>query len=1086
MRVPPHPGRTAILAAHPHAASPTISRRIPSSEEALDDSFCPVVFERAAKHYPNLSVPVDRPMRQRIVLLLLGMFLGAAPLSAQQKTITGKVTDEQSMPVAGASVVIKGTAIGTVTNGEGNYSLRVAPGQVLVYRFIGTTPIERTVGTASVINVQLRRSATSLDAVVVTALGQTTSQRAVGTAQQSVQGVDIAQTQRENFINALQGRVAGVDVTTTSGAPGASSSITIRGVSSISSTNQPLIIVDGLPLDNKTTNTGSLASDAPTSAIAFNNRNVDFTNRAADINPEDIESLTVLKGPEASALYGIDAANGAIVITTKRGRSGTGGFDYSNSVRIEQVRAKPEIQHVYGPSGTLTIGGSGLGSYLYFGTPYPAGTPFYDNVNNFFQTGVTQKHNLAFSGGAADNRLTYRISSAFTKQVGVVPNTGLNKINLTGASTGQVTSWLNADLSMMYSYANNDQAFKGDNSPLIGLLAWPDSNNAANWLTPAGTRARITGLSAATEVDNPYFAVNRNKSNAKTNRIVTNVGLTVLPFSWGYVKTNIGADSYTNELLMLRHPESAMGVTYNGILDVNNDVTRNLTAQTIFNVNEREVGKGFSLSGLVGNAVLDQKSTVNGSEGTQFLDPNFISINNTLNKSSRTVISQRRLVSMFGQLVGNYRNYLFVTATGRNDWTSTIPVGQNSFFYPSLSSSFVFTDAFPSLQKYMTGKLRAAYAEVGRDAPPYAYRTTLEAKVTSYGGYGYGFTGPNPNLRPEFAKSYEFGTELSFLNDRLGIDATVYRKTTKDQIVQNLRESYGTGFILFNLNGASTENRGTEVSVRATPVLARDFSWDVLANFARARGRTVSLPNALPESYVSDTWLYGNVRNGTRPGLSTMSLTGLFYLHNNQGQLLIDPTTGLPIRSRNTFIDNGYDRQPNWTMGLSNNFKYKRTLLSFLLDFRRGGDVFNATEHYLTVRGLATSTLDRNTPRVIPGVLQDGKENSANPTLNTIVVVPAVQTQYYTGMSEEPFIEKNINWVRLRDVTLQYMLPERIAKSGSVFITATDLFLWTNYTGLDPIANGNDAAVGGSGAVGVDYGDFPIPRGINFGLKWSF
>ncbi|MDB4900706.1 MAG: hypothetical protein JWN53_2514, partial [Gemmatimonadetes bacterium] len=856
-------------------------------------------------------------------------------------------------------------------------------------------------------------------------------------------------------------------------------------VSSISSTNQPLMIVDGLPIDNKTTNTNNLASDSPVSALAFNNRNVDFTNRAADINPEDIESLTVLKGPEAAALYGIDAANGAIVIITKRGRSGAGGFDYSNSFRIEQVSTKPDIQSLYGPSGTLAVSGSGEGSYLFFGSPYPTGTPIYNNISNFFQTGATQKHNLAFSGGAVDNRVTYRISSALMKQVGVVPNTGLNKINLSGTSQGQVAKWLTADLSMMYTYSNNDKSFKGDNSPLIGLLAWPDTNNAANWLTPAGTRARITGLSAATEIDNPYFAVNKNRSNTKTNRLIANAGITLLPFSWGYLKTNLGTDSYTAQDLMLRHPESAMGNTYNGIIDINDDVTRNINSQTLFHINERAVGRGFSLSGLIGNSILDQKSTVDGSEGTNFLDPNFVSINNALNKSSRTIITSRRLVSAFGQAVANYHDYLYLTVTGRNDWTSTIPVERNSFFYPSYSGSFIFSDAFPALQKVMTGKLRAAYAEVGRDAPPYSYRTTLEAKTTAFGGYGYGFTGPNPALGPEFAKSYEFGTELSFLHDRLGVDATVYHKQTQNQIVQNLRESYGTGFILFNLNGASTENRGTEISIRAAPVVSTGFSWDVLANFARARGKTVSLPNNVPESYVSDTWLYGNVRNGTAPGLSTMSLTGLFYLRNNQGQVLIDPTTGLPLRS-GSFIDAGYDRQPNWTMGLSNNFKYKRAALSFLFDIRRGGDVFNATEHYLTMRGLAPSTLDRNTPRVIPGVLRDGKENTANPTANSIVVIPAIQTAYYTNMSEEPFIEKNINWLRLRDVTLSYALPERIASNASVFITGTDVFLWTNYSGLDPIANGNDAAVGGSGGVGIDYGDFPIPRGINFGLRWGF
>jgi TonB-linked SusC/RagA family outer membrane protein len=1025
-------------------------------------------------------------MKKRVPMILMAMLFAATQASAQQGTVTGNVTDEQGAPLRGVSVVVKGTSTGTLTNTSGAYSIRAAPGQVLQFKFIGTAPAERPVGAESVINVQLKRVAATLDAIVVTALGQTSSQRELGTAQQTVQGADIAQTQRVNFVNALAGRVAGVDITSTSGAPGASTSIVIRGVSSISSTNQPLMIVDGLPIDNKTTNTGSLGSDAPTSALAFSNRNVDFTNRAADINPEDIESLTVLKGPEASALYGIDAANGAIVITTKRGRSGVGGFNYSNSFTIVQVRATPDMQNTFGPSGTLSISGSGYGSYLYFGAPYPSGTSHFDNISNFFQTGLSQKHNLSFSGGAPDGRLSYRISGSSTKEVGVVPNTGLNKINLTGTSQGQVARWLTADLSMIYSYANNDKAFKGDDSPLIGLLAWPDTNNAANWLTPAGTRARITGLSAATEVDNPYFAVNKNRSNDRTNRIIVNAGFNILPFSWGYLKANIGTDAYSSQSLMLRHPESAMAGSSKGIIDVNDDITRNLTAQTLFHVNDRQIVQGLSLSGLVGNSVSDQKSTVDGAEGVNFLDPNFVSINNTLTKSDRTVITQRRLVSAFGQATANFHNYLYVTATGRNDWTSTIPIGQNSFFYPSLSSSFIFTDAFPSLQKYVTGKLRAAWAEVGRDAPPYSYRTTLEAKATSFGGYGYGFTGPNPLLKPEFAKSYEFGTELGFFHDRLGIDATVYHKRTQDQIVQNLRESYGTGFILFNLNGASTENKGTEITVRGTPMLGSNFSWDVFANFARARGKTVSLPNNLPESYVSDTWLYGNVRNGTQPGLSTMSLTGLFYLRNKNDQILIDPTTGLPIRSPSAFIDHGYDRQPNYTIGLSNNLKYKRTTLSFLFDIRRGGDVFNATEHYLTVHGLATSTLDRNTPRVIPGVLRDGKENSANPTQNTIVIVPALQTQYYTSMSEEPFIEKNINWLRLRDVTLSWVVPERVARNASLFFTATDVFLWTNYTGLDPIANGNDAAVGGSGGVGIDYGDFPIPRGINFGFRWSF
>ena len=1029
-------------------------------------------------------------MKLKRILLVLAATLGLAGNAlAQARTVTGKVTNEQGQGMPGVQVVIKGTQQGALTNADGVFAIRAEVGQVLTFRFLGTAPEERTVGTETVYNVELRRVATQLDAVVVSALGQSLAQRSLGTSQQSVAGADISATRRDNFINALQGRVAGVEVVSSSGVPGASSSITIRGVSSISSSNQPLMIVDGLPLDNKTMNTGVLASDAPGSLTAFSNRGLDFTNRAADLNPEDIESLVVLKGPEASALYGIDAANGAIVITTKRGRTG-GGMDFSTSMRVENTRARPELQRVYGPT---TISGSSLGSFQYFGPKYAAGTPFYDNIDGFFRTAITQQANLAFSGAAQDNRINYRVAMAGDLRQGVVPNSDNNRINLTGASQAQVNRWLRADLSMAYAYQVNHQPYKGDNGPLIGLLLWPQTDNARDWLTPYGNRRRLTNLAASGEVDNPYFNVEKNKINTRNGRLVTNLGLILTPFSWGSIKSNIGVDGYTNENQILRHPESAFGNTYNGVLDEANDVTRNINAQTLLNINSIQLMDGLSIYGLVGNNISDFKSTTSALKGQDFLDPNFVSINNTNLRTNRTTIAQRRLVSLFGSATLNYRDYLYVTGTARNDWTSTIPTDRNSFVYPSISGAFVFSDAFPSIGKFMTGKLRAGYAEVGKDARPYAYRPSLEFKTTSYGGYGYGFTGPHLDLKPEFARSYEVGTEIGFLQDRLGLDVTVYRKQTKDQIVNDIRGSYATGFILFNLNGAVTRNSGLEVSLRGVPVQTREFTWDFLVNFDRSRGKVLELPNALPESYVSDTWLFGNVRNGTQPGLSTRSLTGTFYLRNNNCELLIDPTSGLPIRAA-AFVSGkcggkgGYDRQPDWTMGITNTFSYGRLSLNFLIDFRRGGDVLNATEQYLTARGLSMRTLDREQPRVIKGVLRDGKENSATPTPNNIVVIPAVQPLYYTNISEELFIEQDINWVRLRDVTVRYTIPGRWlkARDASVFLTGTDLFLFTNYSGLDPIVNGNTAAVGGSGAAGIDFGNFPIPRGFNFGLKVAF
>ena len=1011
-------------------------------------------------------------------MVLAGLFLVASQAMAQQKTVSGRITDDQGAPLAGVQIVIKGTGTGTLSNADGAYSIRAAQGQVLQFSFIGTGTVERPVGAADVINVQMRTAAISLEGVEVTALGQTASRRSLGSAQQTVSGVAISQSQKENWANALQGRVAGLEVISNSGVPGSSSQIIIRGVSSISGNNQPLLVIDGLPVDNKVQHSNQLFPSL------FENRGLDFTNRGADFNPEDIESLTVLKGPEAAALYGIDAANGAIVIKTKRGRPGSGGFEYSNSFKIEHPGRTPEIQHEYGVSA---VGTGAQGTFIFWGAPYSAGVSKFDNVGGFFQNAMTQKHNLAFSGASPDGRITYRASGSTQQVEGVVPNSAWDKVNVSASSQAVVTDWLNTDVVLQYSTDFNNQPFKGAAGPLLGLLAWPDTIDAKDWLTPDGRRKRITTLTSSQEVDNPYFSVNRNDTESRTNRINVNVGLTLTPVTWGNFRTNIGVDNYNQRIRVLRDPESSMGFSSNGIIDESTDVTRNIAIQNVLSFNRFALTKDVGISGLVGNSITDEKSDIAGATGSDFLDPTFVSINNTRNRNAVNYITQRRRVGLFGMAQVDYRDYFYLTATGRNDWTSTIPTERNSFFYPSVQGSFVFSDAFPSIGNFMTGKVRAGWAQVGKDARPYAYAPSLESKATSYRGYGYGFTGPNPNLKPEFAVSTEIGTELGFFNDRLGLDATVYRKDTRDQIVNNVRASYGSGYILINLNGATTRSQGVELTVRGIPIQRQNFSWDVQANFSKNSSEVLSLPDDLPEYYSSDTWLVGNVRNGVTKGSSTMGLFGLWYLRNKNGDVLIEPTTGLPLRSA-SFTEGPYDRQPDFLIGLSNTVRWNRFTISALLDIRKGGDVYNATEWWLTQRGLSERTLDRWEPRIVKGVLRDGLENTDNPTPNTIVVTPALNTAYYGSMSEEVFIEKDINWVRLRDVTLSYQLPQGImgTRSASVYVTGTELFLITNYSGLDPIVNGNTAATGGSGGIGIDYGNFPMPIGINFGVRVGF
>ncbi|HYH55817.1 MAG TPA: TonB-dependent receptor plug domain-containing protein, partial [Anseongella sp.] len=328
--------------------------------------------------------------------------------------------------------------------------------------------------------------------------------RALGYAVTEIEGENLAGTQRENFVNALQGRVAGLTVNNASGLPGSSSSVVIRGVKSLSGSNQPLFIVDGLPINNRTFHTSALASEN-SSATALYNRSVDFTNRVADINPQDIASVTVLKGPEAAALYGIEAAGGAILITTKKGQAGDGRVSYSNSFRIDKVREYPEIQQVYqqGVSGQPDPT-----SLRYFGPRYEAGTQLYDNIPAFFETAFTQKHNLAFDGGS--EKVTYRISSSYTGQSGVIPNTSLEKLNLGVGARAEVNKVVSADVGLYYTYSSNDQAFRGGGSPLLGLISWPSVDDATNFLNPDGTRRRIVENGGEITVENPYFNVNKN------------------------------------------------------------------------------------------------------------------------------------------------------------------------------------------------------------------------------------------------------------------------------------------------------------------------------------------------------------------------------------------------------------------------------------------------------------------------------------------------------------------------------------------------------------------------------------------------
>ena len=1019
----------------------------------------------------------------KLFLAALSLCLISTSLSAQEKTVSGTVFSEgDNKPLEGVTVTNTNTGKKTITNKVGYFSIAAQKGHVLTLTYVGFGLKSINVGDENLINIRLQQEEKQLGEVVVTSHGVVRSKRSLGYASNDVSGEDIAKTQRDNLITSLAGRVPGLSITQTTGMPGSSVSIILRGINSLSGSNQPLFVIDGLPVDNQTLHGNSFVTK-------LENRNIDFTNRISDINPEDIESLTILKGPEAAALYGIDAANGAIIITTKKGKSGQGSITYTFNYGIERVGRLPDIPNVYdrGSNGVET------NVFSYFGPKYAPGTKFYNNMDDFFRTGKVQKHNISFEGG--NERITYRLSGGFSRTEGIVPVTKYDRINVSLNASAQILPKLKSETSLQYVYSYNDKVSKGNNSFYLAMLSWPQDDDMSVYLNPNGSRRRIT---TGTEIENPFFDVHKNVLNDKTNRFITNLALIYDPATWLTLTGRAGADVYSTNSFFLYHPESNR-TSAGGSLDQGNTNVRNITVNYFATARKNFIGNRLKTTLRLGSSIYDWNSTTNSVRGERFIELDFKSLNNTDPTTQRqySVTSRKRLVGVYANLDLNYNNFLYLALTGRNDLSSTLPKDNNSFFYPSASLSFIFSDLFKdkSIGPLTLGKLRASIAQVGKDALPFSLYPALEAQTTTGGGYAYGFTAPNPFLRPEKVTSKEIGLELQFFRNRLSFDAAFYRSKSVDQIINGLRISYGTGFILKNVNAGQMENSGMEFILRGSPIKKKDFSWDVSVNFTKTESKLLQLGQGIPEYYNSDTWLFGNVRNGARVGNSLTTFTARFsFDRNKNGDILISPSTGLPLQIDNAIWPVAGDRNPDFTMGVSNMFYYKKFSFSFLWDIRKGGDVYNATGLYLYTRGLHEKTLEnRESFIIIPGILKDGLENTNNPTKNNISINPYYNNTYYSGsILDQEFIERDVDWVRLRDVSVNYELPSKwvartkIIKRLTFGVTATDLLMFTNYSGGDPGSNAVTSATGGSGGSGFDYGALPISKRFNFTLRTTF
>ncbi|MDQ2794626.1 MAG: SusC/RagA family TonB-linked outer membrane protein, partial [Bacteroidota bacterium] len=666
-----------------------------------------------------------------LLLLVLAVLLASPPSWAQTtvRPVTGIVTsstDQSALP--GVTVLVKGTTNGSTTGADGRYSLSAEPGAVLVFSFIGYAPQERTVAASGNIDVVLKESTTGLDEVVVTAYNIKQEKRTLVTAVQEVQSKEIIDSRQTNVVNALQGKVAGVNITSSGGAPGEGASIVIRGGTSLDGDNQPLFVIDGMIMDN-----GSFSeSAAPGAGSQFNGllgRSVGSANRAGDLNPEDVASITVLKGPAAAALYGLRAAGGAVVITTKKGTAGRTTLNVRSQVSVDEVNRLPKMQDQYGQGSGGVFDGT---TRMSFGPRFTPGQPVYDNLANFYRKGYTYQNFLNMSGGS--EKATFFVSASNLQQTGVTPQSKYDKSTVRLSGTAEISPKLSVSGSAQYLTSGGERPIQGpglfgsSGGYLLSLLNWPRNDDARNYLNPDGSRRRLLALGNGTDADadNPYFTVERNPQTDRTNRFIGNIQLSFKATNWLTLSHNIGTDLYTSRNTSVRAVGTSQVGNQNGGLAETVDQFRLITATSLATF-AHDFSPNFGGSFIIGNTIEENKDQAVDYIGLIFQNPGFVGLNNTVNRSALQRDTKRHLIGNFARLSVNAFNQLFLELQARYDQSSTLPrpdqnkIYGKGFLYGSAGIGYEFTRALGLEQNNILnyGKIRASVAEVGKDTQPY-------------------------------------------------------------------------------------------------------------------------------------------------------------------------------------------------------------------------------------------------------------------------------------------------------------------------------------------------------------------------------
>ncbi len=1033
-------------------------------------------------------------------LMLIASCFFVSVVSAQTITVHGTVSDRNNEPLTGATVVVKGnTSQGTITDLDGNYTLSDVPGNAdLVFSYVGMKAQTVAVNGKTTINVTLSEDSEMLGEVVVTALGIKREKKSLGYALQEIKGDEIIQSREVNMANALSGKIAGLQVVKGSNGVGGSSKIVLRGNNSLTGDNQPLIVVDGIPMDNFT---GASNND-------FWNPSMDMGNGLGDLNPEDIASLSVLKGASAAALYGSRAGNGVILITTKTGSAQKGiGVTFSSTTGFESIFMIPDVQDVFGqgnngvhdPESGSSWGPKIEGQEVEKWDKSKTSLQNYDNIGNFMRTGMNTQNSVALSRQLGKSSSLY---SSLTHSLNndIAPGAKLERLNLISrfvAGFGKDNRWT-ADVKIQYintSVHNRPiSGNKGENfwNTVLTMPSTIDIREFKAGINEFGNHIWYNPKSGL----NPYWAYQYNINDDNRDRFLMNGSLKYQITDWLSAEIKAGTDLYTTNTEGKTYGKSPL--TSTGKYSLGKNVFNETNLSYLLSASKDDLFGKVGMAATFGGNLMKRKNSSISSNANELEVPNLFSLNNSNGHPS---VSQdyrlHKINSLYGTLQFNYDKFLFLDFTGRNDWSSTLSKDNRSFFYPSVSTSFVFSELIHksdnSLPWLTYGKIRASYAAVGNDMGPYQLynffsigkdpngNTTASRNNVLY----------NDNVKNELIKSTEIGIEAKFFNNRLGFDLAFYKSNATNQLL-NIPINPLSGYEYKKINAGDIENKGFELMINARPVDTRDFAWDISANIAKNINTVVELSDEVTQYGLGQG--FENIQILAASGERYGTIYGSKFARvedeksEHYGKIIVDEN-GIPTAAEgNHYLG---DQQPNLLLGLTNTFTYKNISLSVLLDARFGGKIYSYTNYLLKLNGRAAATVvnGERANIVYDGVVKEGD----NYVPNTKEVSPQIFWTTLAGRSNRNvgITEDNLydaTNIRIRNIALNYQVPAKWAQtiraqSAKVGFSINNLWMIASHlNGVDP----ESVYATGSNAVGLESLSPPTTRSFYFNLSVSF